>query len=202
MLSQGKRLRVVAAEHTGQTLALKAALSITTGTYIGWVDSDDMIAQTAIEETVAVLDANPQVGLVYTDYTVIDENNKVIGPGQRCRIPYSKDRLLVDFMIFHFRLIRHSVYEQVGGIDPESGFAEDYDLCLQLSEVTQVKHRQQPLYYYRKHRQSISHQQRSEQIFSSQQAIARALQRRGLSDHYEIHVEIVGRYYLQHKSRT
>ena len=34
-----KRVRVVAAEHQGQTRSLKAAIAQTTGDYIGWVDS-------------------------------------------------------------------------------------------------------------------------------------------------------------------
>lgn len=195
-----EQIKVVAAEHQGQTLSLKAALSMTCGTYLGWVDSDDLLAPTALEETTAVLDTNPKIGLVYTDYVVIDENNLVVGSGQRCRVPYSADRLLVDFMIFHFRLMRRCVYEQVGGIYSNSGLAQDYDLCLRLSEATEIQQLKRSLYYYRNHSLGVSNQKRIELIFSSQQAIARALQRRGLANRYEINVEIVGRYYLKPKS--
>jgi glycosyltransferase involved in cell wall biosynthesis len=199
---QDERVRVVAAEHQGTTLSLKTALSMTTGTYIGWVDSDDLLAATALEETAAALDANLQVGLVYTNYVVIDENNNVIGPGQRCRIPYSPEQLLLNFMIFHFRLMRRCVYEQVDGIDPNSGLIQDYDLCLRLSEVTEIQQLKRPLYYYRNHSGNISHQKRIELIYNSQEAIARALQRRGLADRYEIKVEIIGHYYLQPKNEA
>ena len=48
---------------------------------------------------------NPRVGMVYTDYLTMDESGKVLGPGSRTKIPYSKDRLLLDFMTFHFRLL-------------------------------------------------------------------------------------------------
>src|SRR5918998_1386113 len=58
-----RRVRVVAAEHRGQTPSRKAAIAETTGTYIGYVDSDDLLAPTALEETAAVLDAKPGVGL-------------------------------------------------------------------------------------------------------------------------------------------
>ncbi|MDM9384718.1 glycosyltransferase [Chlorogloeopsis sp. ULAP01] len=197
---QDRRVRVVAAEHQGATRSLKDAFSMTTGTYVGWVDSDDILAPTALLETAAVLDANPEIGLVYTDYIVIDENNKVIASGKRCKIPYCKDRILVDFMTFHFRLIRRSVFEQAGGIDESCQLVQDYDICLRLSEVTQVQHLQQPLYYYRQHPQSITHQHTLELILSSKDAIARALQRRGLAERYEIKVEIVGHYYLQRKN--
>jgi glycosyltransferase involved in cell wall biosynthesis len=193
------RVRLVAAKHQGQTLSLLAAISETTCPYFGWVDSDDLLAPTALEETSAVLDVRPEIGLVYTDYQVIDKDNQLLGYGQRCHIPYSKERLLVDFMIFHFRLLRREVYEQVGGINKEFERAQDYDLCLRLSEVTDVEHLAKPLYYYRQHSLSVSQQARVEQILASQNAINQALQRRGLSDTYELDVEIVGRYCLRPK---
>lgn len=165
-----------------------------TGTYVGLVDSDDLLAPNALAATTVLLNASPDVGMVYTNYMVIDEKGKLIGPGQRCTIPYSPERLLVDFMTFHFRLMRHSTYQQVGGFDTAFPYAQDYDLCLKLSEVTQIQHLAQPLYFYRTHPKSVSQEQRIEQIDYAGRAIANALQRRGLSDRYEIDVEIIGRF--------
>lgn len=196
---EDKRIKLIVAQHQGQTLSLKGAFSIATGAYVGWVDSDDILAPTALEETAIVLDNNRVCGMVYTDYLVINENNKVLGKGKRCQIPYSKDRLLVDFMTFHFRLMRKEVFNFSGGISSESGLAQDYDLCLRLSEITQVHHLQRPLYYHRKHLGCISYQKRVELIYSCQEAINRALERRGMSSNYEIDVEIVGHYYLKKK---
>jgi glycosyltransferase involved in cell wall biosynthesis len=195
-----KRLRVVAAPHQGRALSLKNAISQTTGTFVAWVDSDDLLAPTALQETVAILNAQPQVGLVYTNYQVLNEQGSVMGLGKRCNIPYSKDRLLVDFMLFHFRLLRRSVYEQVGGIDEAFVCAQDYDLCLKFSEVAEVYHLKQPLYFYRSHAQSISQQQRIEQILWSEQAIQNAIQRRGMADDYRLDVEVSARYILRRRS--
>ena len=194
-----RRIRVIAVEHLGRARALKAAIAQTSGCYIGLVDSDDVLGLTALEETATVLDTHPQIGVVYTDYMVIDEGGKIRGEGQRCRIPYSKERLLVNFMLFHFRLIRRSVYNQVGGINESFECAEDYDLCLRLSEVTEVQQLKKPLYYYRDHEDSLSHQQQIEQILWSQKAIAQALERRELSHRFEIKVRIVGRFSLREK---
>lgn len=196
-VNRDRRVRVVSAEHLGRTPSLQAAHAQANGIYVGWLDSDDLIAPTALEETVSVLNAHPEVGLVYTDHLIIDALNKVLGHGQRCRIPYSKDQLLVDFMTFHFRLLRRKAFDACGGIDLSFKVAVDYDLCLRLSEVTQVQHVNKPLYYYRHHSESASHQQRVEQILASKEAIARALVRRGLSERYEIEVEIIGQYILR-----
>ncbi|MEL6462758.1 MAG: glycosyltransferase [Cyanobacteria bacterium J06621_15] len=194
-----KRVKLIAAKHQGFSNSLKSAFSICSGKYIGWVDSDDLIAPNTLSETIQILDNNLNIGLVYTDYFLIDKDNKVLGKGIRCQIPYSKDRLLVDFMTFHFRLMRKEVFEQAGGINENTGSVPDYDLCLRLSEITEVYHLEQPLYYYRQHSGNMSSNKRIELIYSSQEAIARALQRRGLSDKYDIKVEIIGRYYLDKK---
>jgi len=126
------RIRVIAAEHQGFPRAIKGAIAATTAPYFGWVDSDDLLAPTALAATVAILDAQPHTGLVYTNHLLIDADGHDLGLGRQCRLPYDKDRLLVDFMVMHFRLLRRTVYEQVGGIDPTIEYAEDYDLCLKL----------------------------------------------------------------------
>jgi glycosyltransferase involved in cell wall biosynthesis len=187
-----KRVKVIAAPHTGRIQALKDAIAQTNGKYWGLVDSDDMLAPTALAETVSILDSQPSYGMVYTDHLVTDARGKVIGIGDRCGIPYSPERLLIDFMTFHFRLMRRSVYEDVGGINSELESAEDYDLCLRLSEVTEIYHHPKPLYLYRTHSESISGAQQLKQILASEKAINDALVRRGLANSLELEVSCHG----------
>jgi glycosyltransferase involved in cell wall biosynthesis len=193
------RVRIVRAQHAGFTRSLAAASRQVSAPYLGWVDSDDAILPTCLAETSAVLDANPDVGMVYTDYLAMDQTGRVIGPGNRTKIPYSKERLLVDFLTFHFRLIRRSLFDAVGGVDESPEEAQDYDLCLKLSEVTRIEHLAKPLYLYRVHPNSISQGSRLRQIMSAKEVIARALKRRGMDREYDIDVEIVGRFKLKRK---
>ncbi|MEH1865116.1 MAG: CHAT domain-containing protein [Nostoc sp.] len=198
---QDRRVRVVEAQHQGVAAACKAAIAQTSGSYIGIVDSDDILAPTALAQTATVLNRHPETGFVYTDYLNIDEKSQVIGYGHRCDIPYSPEGLLVNFMTFHFRLMRRSVYDRVGGVNASfAGSAYDYDLCLRLSEVTQVSRVKQPLYLYRNHSQSISVTRKTEQILWSQKAIAQALWRRGLAEKLQIDVELPeSRFILRRK---
>ncbi|RCJ15306.1 filamentous hemagglutinin [Nostoc sp. ATCC 43529] len=198
---QDERVRVIQAHHQGVAAACKAAINQTSGSYIGILDSDDILAPTALAETAAVLNRHPETGLVYTDYLNIDADGKVLGYGHRCDIPYSKEGLLVNFMTFHFRLMRRCVYDRVGGVNASFTItAYDYDLCLRLSEVTQVRRVKKPLYFYRIHSQSISVTRKTEQILWSKKAIAQALWRRGLANKLQIDVEFsTGRFILRRK---
>jgi len=192
------RVRIIEGKHQGQPGVLLEAGKLAQGDYIGWVDSDDVLAPTAVEETAAILDAQPGVGMVYTRYMTIDADNHLGEIGKRCLIPYSKQRLLLDFLTFHFRLFRRSIYQQVGEVDTSLGAAEDYDLCLKFSEVTEIVHVPKPLYLYRVHESAMSTQSRLKQIMAARAAIANALVRRGMSD-VEAHVELIGKFSLRKK---
>ena len=194
------RVRVMIGSHKGRVPALQAAIAQTSGTYLGWIDSDDLLDPKALAETVPVLDAYPETGMVYTDYCNIDEAGTVTSYGHRCRIPYSKERLLLDFMTFHFRLVRRSVFDQVGGIGGSLNYVEDYDLCLRLSEITSVRRIHKPLYYYRHHLTNASRQWRLEQVLRARTVVQKALKRRGLAEHFELDVQFPsGRFLLRRK---
>lgn len=187
--NQDPRIRLFPSPHQGRVLSLQAAHAQAQGDYLGWVDSDDLLASTALAETLQVLLQHPQSGFVYTNYITIDEQGDLMGPGQRCQVPFSLQRMLIDFITFHFRLFRRDLFEQAGGIDTSFPAAIDYDLCLRLCELTPVCHLPRPLYAYRVHSQSISGAQKPLQVQYAQQAIQNALHRRGLAETYEIIVE-------------
>jgi glycosyltransferase involved in cell wall biosynthesis len=181
---QDDRIRVIAAPHQGRGISIASACAEAKGEYLGLVDSDDLLGQTAIEETVQILETQPKIGMVYTDYILIDKNAKYLGVGETCKIPYDREKLLTTFMVFHFRLKRRSVYESVGGFDPDFKYAQDYDLCLKISEVAEIYHLPQVRYYYRQHEDAISTENRIEQLLHSKRAIQNAMTRRGMDDEY------------------
>jgi GT2 family glycosyltransferase len=95
-------------------------------------------------------------------------------------------------------LIRRSAYDLVGGVDPTFSSAEDYDLCLKLSEQVKIVHLQQPLYFYRQHLDSLSTTVLTQQFELAKLAVNNALVRRGLADIYEL-VTTDGRFILKLK---
>lgn len=189
------RVRLFRSEASiGQVILINRAHTHARGRYIGWIDSDDLILPDCLSATAAVLDANPDVGCVYTDQLVIDLDNKPIGYGQRANIPYSPERLLVDFMAFHFRLYRRELFDRVGGLDEELPAAGDYDFVLKLSEVTRFERLARPLYLYRQHDETISSARRIDQIEGSAEAVRRAMRRRGMDATHRLDVELISRF--------
>ncbi|MEL7352810.1 MAG: glycosyltransferase [Cyanobacteria bacterium P01_A01_bin.116] len=198
--SQNPHIQVIPAVHRGRITALYDAMEMANGTYIGWLDSDDLLRPTAIEETVAILDKHPSIGMVYTDYWVINEQGTIQGLGNRCLIPYSQKRLLVDFMTFHFRLFRQAVYVAAGKLDQSMTYAQDYDLCLKLSEITEIYHLKSALYLYRNHNNSISNQQKPAQIRCSYRAISNALARRKMNKTWSLELVPGPQFILRKKA--
>jgi glycosyltransferase involved in cell wall biosynthesis len=194
------RVQFHSSSHLGVAAAHAQAIAASQGQYIGWIDSDDLLDPTALAETVSALDGDSGACMVYTDYFDMDERGEQTRLGQRCQVPYSKDRLLIDFMTFHFRLLRRSAFDAVGGmnVEQQSG-AEDYDLCLRLSEYGEILRHPKPLYYYRCRPGSFSHSQRLDQINASEQAVRRALIRRGMSNTHELSVFISAHFRLRKK---
>lgn len=162
--------------------------------FIGWLDSDDLLVKTAVQETRDCLLANPDAGLVYTDHVVINERNETTSAGKRSQRPFTPDALLTDLISFQFRLFRSEVYERCGGISPDLTASPDYDFCLRASEVTPFVHLPRPLYCYRVHPASISTSRRLEQIENSARAVRDAIKRRGLDRQYRLKVTLLSRF--------
>ena len=183
----------------GNSAALVMACAHATAPLHGWLDSDDRLHPDCLRRTHAHLQMNPSAGMVYTDYRVIDAQSKVRGPGSRCRIPYSPQQLLTDFMAFHFRLYRAEAGRRAGGPQARFAYANDYDFVLRMSEVCEVQHLQSALYDYRVHPESISIAKRLDQIRASEGAINSALKRRKLDSRVRLDVELQAKFRLLKK---
>jgi glycosyltransferase involved in cell wall biosynthesis len=190
------RLRVLRRTMRGVAPSLAELYELASGEMVGVVDSDDLLVKSAVEKCVRVLDADPAVGVVYTQHVMIDEHDRSMGIGYRSTIPFDKHRLLVEFMTLAFRLVRKDAYRASGGIDPLLPAAPDYDLCLKLSEVTTFRRIDESLYLYRVHPDMISKSRRAEQLLASRVAVERAIVRRGLDATYRLDVDAAGQFRL------
>ena len=184
------RVRVIAAPHQGRVAALNAAVAATHTDSFGILDSDDRLRPEALAATLPVLQADPDIALVYTNCDLMDERGRVTGPAPGNALTYSPEALLVSQMVFHFRLFRREIFDEVGGFDPAFESAEDYDLVIRLSEAGEIVHVPRTLYDYRVHAASLSAEGDLAQIRWSQRAVENALVRRGVADRLKLNVRL------------
>lgn len=196
LASEDERVRVVASEHVGVVRALKSAHEHVRAPLVCWLDSDDLLVSTAIEETHGVLARRPDIGLVFTDHVLIDESSRLIARPPSRSTPFAPEQLLTELVSFQFRLFRREVFDRCGGIDESFTAAPDYDFCLRASEVCAFAYHPSPLYCYRQHPGAISSSRRYEQIENSRRAVQNALLRRGLAGRFSLRVDVAARFSL------
>jgi glycosyltransferase involved in cell wall biosynthesis len=143
-----RRIRLIRQENRGLAEARNAGIRVARAPYILPLDADDMLEPEMLAQTVAALDAHPEVGFVYTDVRRFGAENNIL----RTR-PYSLNRLRFQNLMMPATLFRREAWGQVGGfrmVKPVQG-CEDWDFWISLAEAGwEGLHIAQPLLRYRR----------------------------------------------------
>ena len=155
------------------------ALEMCSGEFVALVDNDDTISSFTLEECIKVLNNDKSIDFIYSDFDKLDRN------GFRCnpyfKPDYSPDTLLSFNFLSHFNLIRKSIIDKVGGFDENLIGAQDYDLYLKISEITnKIYHIPKILYHWRMAENSTAGKksQKNYAFDNGKKAIENALKRR------------------------
>ena len=115
---------------------------------VGILDSDDTLDHTAIEKVLAAYAANPEAGMIYTQFWQCDASLRPELLGFSAKIPEGKSTLQCD-CVSAFRTFKRDVYYRTTGLADEILYAEDKDLYFKLEEVTRLLFIDEPLYNWR-----------------------------------------------------
>ena len=149
------RVKVI---HNARNLRLPASLNTgfaaAAGTYFTWTSDDNYYAPEAIAQMVAALEQQPDADLVYSDYTDIDEEGKIVGVKRPGDINASRIKWIGCGACF---LYKAAVHERNNGYNIANFLVEDYDFFLRASLHSKFIYLQQPqLYFYRLHPASLT----------------------------------------------
>lgn len=123
-----------------------AALELATGKYVGFLDHDDLLTETAVEDSLSMLE-NQNYDAVYSDEDIIDENNKVVN--KFFKPDFSPDLLYAQNYICHFLVVDRNIVKKVGKFNPKFDGAQDYDYILRIYEQTnKIGHVPKILYHW------------------------------------------------------
>jgi len=143
--------------NAGVSAARNTGIGRARGRYILPLDADDRIGSTYLEKAVAILEARPEVGVVYCDEEMFGERQ-----GKWDLPEYDPVAELFDNLIHPAAMYRKTDWATVGGYSNRFVFGwEDWDFWVSMSALNiKVSKIPEILYYYRVRSISRDHSMR------------------------------------------
>lgn len=150
-------------QNKGIAGARNTGLKNSSGVYIALLDADDRWLPTRLEESVIVLQNQPDIGLVHSDIVIIDENDTII------ESPTRETRYLSGSIFEHLFLRKANISAvsvlfrrscivdvELFDEDPRCMGCDDRDLWLRISEKYHIVYIDKILSQYRIHSSNYS----------------------------------------------
>lgn len=160
------RIRLISRPNKGLPESLNEGIALARGRYVARQDADDSSLPTRLEREVELLERNPDVGMVGTNYMIVDEDGALLTTTSVFIHP--DDLAVAQILSNQFGhgtvMMRKSLVVDVGGYDPSAGVVEDYDLWLRIARVSKLANIPEPLYRWRRSSGSLSMADRQSSI--------------------------------------
>jgi len=178
--SQDRRIvQVCNPENIGLTRSLNKGIELARGTYIARQDADDISDRTRLEKQINYMQNHPEVGLLGTAYHSIDERGNYICTNY----PETSDTAIRWRMLFRNAFIHTSIIirreiltKKYLFYSDKLTYSQDMDLWVKLMVYAKAANLKEPLVFLRRHENSISMQN-----FSDQERIATEISSKQLS---------------------
>jgi glycosyltransferase involved in cell wall biosynthesis len=142
----GTRVRVVRQKRQGVSAARNAGIEAARARWVSFLDADDLWLPDYLEEMRRRLDANPRLGLVFTDAWILDEaagrirRTPMMKPRRPSDEPPSEPAEFVELLlrgnfVYTSATVPKQVLEHVGGYNADLASSEDYDLWLRITSA-------------------------------------------------------------------
>lgn len=145
-------------ERSERSKARNTGVKYSSGEYIAFLDSDDVWERHKIERQVAVLDAEPCIGVVYTDMSYLDTHGRIIkGPVSEERSEGIGQSLYEALMCENVVgspsavMVRRGCLAEAGLFDERMRSCEDLDLWRRLAKHHRFYRIGEPLVGFRIH---------------------------------------------------
>jgi hypothetical protein len=133
--SCGPRVTYLRQENRGLAAARNAGIRAAQGAFVTFLDADDRFLPEKLAAQLALFDARPALGLVYTGFHYVDAAGHPlpqIGWARHEGAVFST-LVLGNLIHPHQALVRRAAVDRVGGFDEALGPAADWDLWLRIS---------------------------------------------------------------------
>lgn len=146
---------IIYQKNKGLNITNNIALRASKGKYIMRLDADDYIEANALEVMSDILERDSELGLVFPDYYLTDEDGKILERYQRH--DFDKDVSLFDQPAHGAcTMIRTDYLRQIGGYNENFKCQDGYDLWIRFIQHYKVKNVNEPLFFYRRHGKNLT----------------------------------------------
>ena len=143
-------------ENEGAGFTKKRCIDNANGELAGFVDPDDALVGDAVEIMVNAHLENKMASLIYSTNYECDTELNVKQIATWIKQQPENISLIEKPYVGHFVTFKMNLYKKSYGVDPSFKRAVDRDLYYTLETVGELIFIDKPLYYYRKHANSIS----------------------------------------------
>jgi len=135
----------------GQAKAKNRGVRESTGEFVAFCDADDCWARTKLEIQLPCFDLDPKIGVVHTNFVLINADGKPLGTPERQYFDgWVSGRLLIDnFVNGMASVVKRECFERVGLFDESLPMGIDYDLWLRISPHYKFHFVDDRSYFYR-----------------------------------------------------
>ena len=158
------RIRIIPGPQKGIAAAFNAGLAQAKGEFVARCDADDVFPPGRLAWQLEFLTANPDFGAVCGSFSMMTASGKILaerksyggGMDVTPELRRGQGRSHMSAYLFRTELLR-----RVRGCRAFFTMAEDVDLQLRLSEITEIWYEPRSAYLYRLHDSSITHVQKA-----------------------------------------
>ena len=151
---QDSRIVPVFQHNQGLTVTNNIAMRAARGRYIMRLDADDYLDEHALQVLAGALDRDPDIGLVFPDFHLVDVEGRVLDIVRRH--DFNDVTLLDQPAHGACTMIRRTCLEELGGYDEAVRMQDGYDLWVRFIKRFRVRNVNLPLFYYRQHSSSLT----------------------------------------------
>lgn len=192
--TRDSRIRIISQENRGRAESLNRGIELARGDLIARMDADDVCLPHRLQDQLEYMNGRPKLGLLGSHVDLITPGSRNLGPW--FALPTTDGdirRGLADGcpLIHPTVMMRRDVIMSAGGYRKLLLDADDYDMFLRVSELTQMANLPQALLLYRIHAGQVSMRGIVAQTYCCMAAKAAAAMRsRGLPDPLNDTVEV------------
>lgn len=176
------RIKIIHKQNERLPRALNTGFEAASGEYLTWTSSDNILLPYMLERLVWALDSRPDVGLVYADWQVINDDGQVLGTVQT--LDYDQCLLRRVNYINACFMYRRECQDRVGLYDPDYILMEDWEYWWRISQHFSLMRVPEVLYQYRQHAASLTNRHVKNRVVPAYQRLSAAFRKDPLRWYY------------------